>query len=253
MPERGQGPLCAFQARVPGRSVSGSNALGSTHHPLVPLATPPCSCLPHHFPPQITQIPRTEPQGLRPELGCLGVEWAESPRQVDKWGEGRGADGEMEKVRWHLQGREGGHDIQSLPAEKVPRPGLRLAICFTCSETASIGDPWGPLWLHRLSQRREGGLRPPYGPWTRRHPCQFSHLLWKPLCSQRQTSPDLCLPFPASPSLSQDCFEGPRVCGPDWQGLRAQQTDSLRGQGGVGALHRLPGVLARELRGRDHS
>ena len=31
------------------------------------------------------------------------------------------------------------------------------------------------------------------------------------------------------------------------------ETDSLRGQGGVGALHRLPGVLARELRGRDHS
>ena len=79
-------------------------------------------------------------------------------------GAGGGADGKMEKVQWHLQGREGGHGIQSLSAEKVPRPGLRSAICFTCPETASIGDPWGPLWLQHLSQRRAGGLRPPHAP-----------------------------------------------------------------------------------------
>lgn len=110
---------------------------------------------------------------------------------------------------------------------KCQGQGLRLAICFTCPETASIGDPWGPLWLHCSSQRRAGGLRLLLiRPWTRRQPRQFSHLLWKPLCGQRQTSPDLCSPFPASPSLP-DCFEDPRVCGSDWQGLRAQQRQTV--------------------------
>lgn len=109
---------------------------------------------------------------------------------MSKWGRGEGLTGKWKGPggTFRTERRR-----QSLPAEKVPRPGLRLAICFTCPETASIGDPWGPGEAV-VSQRRGGRLETTIGPWTKGDSLPILHLLWKPLRPVSISRPLFTLP-----------------------------------------------------------